>query len=172
MVGIGVGRLIAWRADAILSSGREVNALKMEFSFTTATILSGFALGFLISLITIVFSSIRIARFNVIRAIRDIQEPPRVRPRRRYALGGLVVALLGVAYSILGFGGPNGYGVMLGPALVVAGRGPAAGPSLAGPPRDHDGCHARPGVGGRGACRSLGVDGRPDRHPDLPRPGA
>ena len=122
--GIGIGRLIAWRADAILSSGQETTALRMDFSFTTATLLTGFALGFLISLVTIVFSSIRISRFNVIRAIRDIQEPPRQRPRRRYAKGGLIIALVGVAYSILGFAAPNGYGVMIGPSLVVAGLAP------------------------------------------------
>jgi len=124
VAGIGVGRLIAWRADAILSAGQETTALKMEFSFTRATVMNGFALGFLISLITIVFSSVRIARFNVIRAIRDVQEPHRVRPRRRYARAGFTLALLGVAYSIVGFGGSNGYGVMLGPALVVAGAAP------------------------------------------------
>ena len=124
VVGIGVGRLIAWRADAILSSGREVNALKMEFSFTSNTVLSGFALGFLIALVTIVFTSIRIARFNVIRAIRDIQEPSGPRPRRRYAQIGLVLAVLGIGYSVLGFANDNGYGVMLGPALVVAGVAP------------------------------------------------
>jgi putative ABC transport system permease protein len=124
VAGIGVGRVISWRADTILSSGREDTALNMEFSFTTATVLKGFALGFLISLITIVLTSVRTARFNVIRAIRDIQEPPRLRPRRRYARAGLVVALLGVAYSIVGFGAPNGYGVMLGPALVLVGMAP------------------------------------------------
>ncbi len=133
VAGIGVGRVIAWRADTILSSGREDVALKMEFSFTSATVLNGFALGFLISLITIVLSSVRIARFNVIRAIRDIQEPPRVRPRRRYARAGLVVALLGVAYSILGFGGPNGYGLMLGPALVLVGLAPQLARRWPGP---------------------------------------
>ena len=49
---------------------------------------------------------------------------PGARPRRRYAHAGLTVALLGVAYSVIGFAGSNGYGVMLGPALVVAGVAP------------------------------------------------
>ncbi len=116
--------MIAWRADAILSSGREDIALKMAFSFTANSVLNGFALGFLIALVTIVVTSVRIARFNVIRAIRDIQEPHRTRPRRRYARIGQGIALAGLGYSILGFTGSNGYGVMLGPALVVAGVAP------------------------------------------------
>ena len=124
ILGIGVGRLIAWRADAILSSGREDTALKMAFSFTANSVLNGFALGFLIALLTIVVTSVRIARFNVIRAIRDIQEPHRDRPRRRYARIGQGIALIGLAYSIVGFASSNGYGVMLGPAFVVAGVAP------------------------------------------------
>jgi len=124
VAGIGVGRLIAWRADSILSGGPEGTTLNIEFSFNRATVLTGFALGFLISLITVVSSSVRTARFNVIRAIRDIQEPPRPYPRRRYARAGLAVALVGLAYSIVGFAGPNGYGVMLGPVFVVAGAAP------------------------------------------------
>ena len=124
LVGIGVGWVIAWRADAILSSGEEVAALKMEFSYTNATVLSGFALGFVIALVTVVASSVRTARFNIIRAIRDIQEPPRDRPRRRYARGGLAVAVLGLAYTIVGFAGPDGYGIMIGPSLVAVGLAP------------------------------------------------
>ena len=124
LVGIGVGWVIAWRADAILSTGEEVNALNMEFSYTNATVLSGFALGFAIALVTVVASSIRTARFNIIRAIRDIQEPPRDRPRRRYARGGLILAMFGLAYSIIGFAAPDGYGVMIGPSLVLASLAP------------------------------------------------
>jgi putative ABC transport system permease protein len=124
LVGIQVGRLIAWRADAILGAASEDRAMHLEFAFTGATVLRGFALGFVISLVTVVLSSVRIARFNVIRAIRDIQEPPRKRPRRRVARAGHVVALLGLAFTVLGFGGSNGYGVMLGPSLVAAGVAP------------------------------------------------
>ena len=68
LVGIGVGWVIAWRADAILSTGEEVNALNMEFSYTNATVLSGFALGFAIALITVV---------AVQRPHRPVQHHPR-----------------------------------------------------------------------------------------------
>jgi putative ABC transport system permease protein len=123
-VGIGVGRLIAWRADSILSSGQETTALHMVFTFTGISALTGFAMGFLISLVTVLVSSIRIARFNVIRAIRDVQEPPRARPRRRVALVGISLALFGAAFAIIGLFTSNGYGVMLGPAFFIAGVAP------------------------------------------------
>jgi hypothetical protein len=92
-------------------SGEEVNALKIGFSYTNATVLTGFALGFAIALVTVVLSSVRTARLNIIRAIRDIQEPPRDRPRRRLARGGLILAILGVGYTVVGFTGLDGHGV-------------------------------------------------------------
>jgi putative ABC transport system permease protein len=124
LLGIGFGRLIAWRADQILGSGREENALHLTFAFNATTVISGFALGFAISIVTIVASSARIARFNVIQAIRDIHAPPRKRPRRRWARLGLVAALLGAAISVVGFAGPEPYSIMLGPMLVLVGSAP------------------------------------------------
>ncbi len=124
IVGVGVGRVIAWRADSILNSGQETAGLDMMFTYTAATVWTGFALGFLISLITLVVTSVRIARFNVIRAIRDIHEPPRARPRRRVALMGSITAVAGVLFAVAGFIAPDGYGIMLGPSLVAAGLAP------------------------------------------------
>jgi putative ABC transport system permease protein len=40
LLGIAFGRLIAWRADTILSSGREVNALHLTFTFDWSTVLT------------------------------------------------------------------------------------------------------------------------------------
>ena len=49
VVGIGVGRFIAWRADAILSRGEEVTQLNMEFAFTRPTVRDRVRLGFVIA---------------------------------------------------------------------------------------------------------------------------
>ena len=86
-LGIGFGWLIAWRADKILGTGREVTALHLTFTFQWSTVLTGFVVGFAIAVGTIVLSSVRIARFNVIQAIRDIHAPARRRPRRRASVG-------------------------------------------------------------------------------------
>jgi putative ABC transport system permease protein len=123
-LGIAFGWLIAWRADQILSSGREVMALHLTFTFDASTVVTGFAIGLAISIVTIVASSIRIARFNVIQAIRDIHAPPRARPRRRWARVGIVLTVLGLGATMLGFAGPDPYSLMLGPMLVAVGLAP------------------------------------------------
>jgi putative ABC transport system permease protein len=124
VLGIGFGWLIAWRADEILSSGREVTALHLTFTFQASTVLTGFVVGFAIALATILVSSIRIARFNVIQAIRDIHAPAVRRPRRRAAWVGFALVLLGVGATVMGATGPNPYTLMLGPMLVAVGVAP------------------------------------------------
>jgi putative ABC transport system permease protein len=124
LLGIGFGRLIAWRADAILSSGREVNALHLTFTFDWSTVLTGFAVGLAVATLTILLASVRIARVNIIHAIRDITVAARRRPRRRMVWLGGVAVVLGVLLSVAGFSAPNQYGVMAGPMLVMVGIAP------------------------------------------------
>ncbi|GMU78027.1 MAG: ABC transporter [Acidimicrobiia bacterium] len=123
LLGIGVGRVIAWRADSILSSGPEEFALDMHFTFEQVTLLTGFAIGLAIAMTTIILTSIRTARINIIAAIRDL---PDVKPRRTSTrrLGfGVVAVILGVALSIFGFGGPDQFALILGPVVAAAGVG-------------------------------------------------
>ena len=102
-LGIGFGWLIAWRADQILDTGREVTALHLTFTFRSSTVLTGFVVGFAIALTTIVLASVRVARFNVIQAIRDLHAASRRRPRRRAAWAALALVPLGVGVTIVGF---------------------------------------------------------------------
>ncbi len=123
-LGIGFGWLIAWRADRILGSGREVTALHLTFTFEWSTVLTGFVVGFAIAVGTVVVSSVRIARFNVIQAIRDVHAPARRRPRRRAAWAGAALVPLGVALTIVGVSGPDPYSLMAGPMFVAIGVAP------------------------------------------------
>ena len=116
--------LIAWRADEILSGGREVTALHLTFTFDWSTVLTGFAIGLAVATITILLASIRIARVNIIQAIRDITVAPRERPRRRMVWLGAVAVVLGVVLTVAGFTAPDQYGVMAGPMLVMVGVAP------------------------------------------------
>jgi putative ABC transport system permease protein len=123
-LGIAFGRLITWRADQILTSGREVNALHLSFTFDWSTVLTGFAVGLTVALVTIVLASTRIARFNIIQAIRDIHVAPRRRPRRRTVWLGAMTVALGAVLTAFGFSAPDQYGIMAGPMLVAVGIAP------------------------------------------------
>ncbi|MCA8965494.1 MAG: ABC transporter permease, partial [Planctomycetes bacterium] len=124
IVGIAFGRLIAWRADAILSSGREVDTLDLTFAISRSTIATGFSAGLVIALVTILATSIRISRLNVIAAVRDLPDQPGRRLRRRLVTPGLGVSALGVAWTVAAGMGGNAYGVMTGPVLALLGLAP------------------------------------------------
>jgi putative ABC transport system permease protein len=126
LLGIQVGRVIAWRADSILSKGDETISLDLTFAFDWSTVARGATMGFVISLVTIVVTSARVSRLNVIAAIRDLPAAPRRRARRRSVWVGLVVATLGALWAIDGFSSPEAFGVILGPMLVAVGLAPAA----------------------------------------------
>jgi putative ABC transport system permease protein len=122
-LGIGVGRVIAWRADSILSSGPEQFALEMRFSFEQVTLVSGFAIGLAIAMLTIVLTSVRTARINIIAAIRDLPDVKVHRTGRRRAGLGAVALVLGVTLAVAGFGAPDQYALILGPTIAAAGLG-------------------------------------------------
>lgn len=126
LVGIGVGWLIAWRSAQILSAGREVDSFHIGFTLDWGSVAAGFALGFLLSLVTIVLTSIRIARLNVIAAVRDLPEARTGRPRRRWGLAGLALAALGGVWTVVAVAGADPYGLLAGPTIAVVGTVPLA----------------------------------------------
>jgi putative ABC transport system permease protein len=123
VLGIGFGWVINWRANRILGTAREVNVLRLAYTVSASTVLTGFALGLLVSLAAIVVSSARIARFNVILAIRGLDPPARHRRRRVVSLG-LAGGLLGAALTVVGISGAEPFSIMLGPTLVLVGAVP------------------------------------------------
>ncbi|MGH9154171.1 MAG: ABC transporter permease [Acidimicrobiales bacterium] len=123
VVGLGVGRLIVLVAAGIFAGGGEF-ALELRYTATFASVQSGFVIGFVISLATVVLTSFSIARLNVIRAIRDLPEP--VGHRQRPVV--LVLAALALAaggfLTSTGLADQDPFGVLAGPALAGLGAVP------------------------------------------------
>jgi putative ABC transport system permease protein len=80
--------------------------------------------GLVISLLTIWGTSLRIARLNIIRAIRDLPEPRGGRPRSRTLILGAVGILGGVAITYLGFVGQAASPLLLGIPVAAFSAGP------------------------------------------------
>ncbi len=125
VVGIGVGRLVVIAASSIFQQGRggAGSGLRLHFAVTTNSIRSGFTLGFVIALATVVITSFYIARLNIIRAIRDLPEPTARGKRTGRRILGIVLGVLGAVMTagaiassipVLGLIGPAlaGFGVI------------------------------------------------------------
>src|SRR6266508_3543276 len=64
-------------------------------TWTDSDLISGFAIGFLITMATIGAASWRVSKLNIVRAIRDIPEPVQHRSTRRQVAVGAAVSVLG-----------------------------------------------------------------------------
>lgn len=121
LIGIGVGRVIAWRADSILASDNDLISLNLTFSFTWTTVLTGFVIGLVISMSTILATSVRVSRLNVIAAIRDLPATARVKLRRRWSTVGALSLVIGVVWTAASLATDEPFGVVVGPMIAVMG---------------------------------------------------
>lgn len=123
VVGLGVGRLIVLVAAGIFADGGEFS-LELRYTATSASIQSGFVIGFVISLVTVVAASLSIARLNVIRAIRDLPEPAGGRQRPVVLVLAALALAAGGFLTSTGLASADPFGVLAGPALAGAGAVP------------------------------------------------
>ncbi len=122
LFGILVGRAIILVAADIFSSGAEEFALDLRYTFDSASLTGGFAIGFVISLVTVLLSSLVIAKLNVIRAIRDLPEPPRTHKQRVVArVAGILLILVGAVVGASGISGKSPEAALAGPAIFFLG---------------------------------------------------
>jgi putative ABC transport system permease protein len=124
VAGIGLGRVIIAASARMFST--EHNRFDLVFTVRWPSIAEGFAIGFLIALVTVVATSIRISRLNIIAAIRDLPERKVRKQRVRWIVLGLFGALLGAVWTLSALPKDEPFGLLLGPTLVAAGLCPLA----------------------------------------------
>jgi putative ABC transport system permease protein len=121
VLGIGVGWVIVKFAAPIFGGSGDF-ALDLAFDADLTSVIGGFCIGILISLITILFTSFRISRVNIIRAIRDLQEPRVAKSRLRTVITGALLAALAAAWFVTSLGDDSSWlSAILGPPIVAFG---------------------------------------------------
>ena len=99
LAGLLVAGVILW-AFALIFPARLFGGVSFTLTWTSLDLIRGFAIGFLITMGTILLASWRVSKLNIVRAIRDIPEPVEHRSTRwQLALGSLLAAM-GVVLSI------------------------------------------------------------------------
>jgi putative ABC transport system permease protein len=121
LLGIQIGHVIAWRADQILGRGDELYSLHLTFSYRRSTVVEGFAFGLVVSMVTIVLTSVRVSRLNVIAAIRDLPAVRRHRLRTRWAMLGSIAVAAGAVWTATAAASGDGYGLGAGPMITIVG---------------------------------------------------
>jgi putative ABC transport system permease protein len=121
-LGLLVGRVVVVLAVTVLNSwNTENNKLDLVYDVRPASLVNGVCAGFLIGFVAVALTSVKVARTNIIAAIRDL-EPAKQRRHRRWltALSVLLTALF-VAASVPAIlvDSRQGTGTYLFPALAA-----------------------------------------------------
>jgi putative ABC transport system permease protein len=122
ITGIGIGWLVAVVAGPIFGSTESGSATPLVINPLSLAI--GATTGLVISMITIWVTSVRIARLNIIRAIRDLPEPKVVKARKRILALGAFGAVAGAGLSFSGYSGESAIPLMLGIPLAAFSAAP------------------------------------------------
>jgi putative ABC transport system permease protein len=118
--GVGVGRAVVAVTARIFAGFAEAGGPSVAFAVTPTSLVNGFAAGFLIALVTVALTSIRISRVNIIAAIRDLPPGTGGRLRRRWVLASTLAAAGFGAAAVTAVAGDQGVGAYLFPALAAA----------------------------------------------------
>ncbi|MEJ7844679.1 MAG: FtsX-like permease family protein [Acidimicrobiales bacterium] len=121
LAGVGVARLVVGATQSLVGGGDGGDGgLDLRFTAEPASLVTGFAVGLGICVVTVWATSARIGRLNVIRAIRDLPEPPGTGRRRIGRLVGAALGLvLGATLAASGIAGEEPFSALLGPALAL-----------------------------------------------------
>ncbi len=130
LAGVALGRVIVVASQWAFQS--EHNQLELHFTLRSASLASGFAIGFVVALLTVVATSVRVSRLNIIRAIRDLPEPQVRKVRRRWLVLGTLAAVVGVLWTGAAASGGEAWGLLLGPMLLATGVVPVLSRLLPG----------------------------------------
>ncbi len=125
LVGVGLGVVVAFFIAQAMASLFDQFGLEISPHVTARSLVVSYSLGVVVTFLTVVFSSLRVSVLNIVRAIRDIPEPPTRRPQWRAR--GFFSTL-----SRLVFKGGSGRAWALRVALLLAGivlQGAAGGVS-------------------------------------------
>ncbi|HEY1738740.1 MAG TPA: FtsX-like permease family protein [Acidimicrobiia bacterium] len=120
LLGLGVGRLVMVGASRLTNGSNADFRLPIRFHYTAYSLESGFTLGLVIAMVTILGTSIAISRLNIIAAIRDLDRPKP--PRELHVtLGFGLICAIGGGLLAIGVVTLSATWMMLGGVLAVIG---------------------------------------------------
>lgn len=122
-VGVGIAYIIFFLLEDIFAVfGGDVSLLSF-FHFTPESLIMAFSAGFLLTMVTILFTVNRISKLNIVRAIREIPEPPVSKTSRKLLYISIAGLVLGVILIIAGMSSGRLWLPVTGVSLAIIGMG-------------------------------------------------
>jgi putative ABC transport system permease protein len=101
-LGLGLAYVIVWAMSGMFNFGGNSFDLVEYFTFTPISLVLGYLAGFTLTIVTVYFATRRISNLNIVRAIRNIPEPPVAKDDKRAFSFGLI--LLAGGALLMGYG--------------------------------------------------------------------
>ncbi|MEX0800716.1 MAG: FtsX-like permease family protein [Dehalococcoidia bacterium] len=120
-VGAGLGVLIAFGMAAIMAKIFSDFGLAIEPHATLRSLAISYSLGVVLTFFTVTFSSWRVSKLNIVRAIRDVPEPPGGRMGWRWVASGVAGIIVGALLFLSGMSGNLAFPFALGFSLALGG---------------------------------------------------
>jgi putative ABC transport system permease protein len=119
-VGAAIGAAVAYGMVLVMASAfGSLADIRISYSVKPASLVVGYAIGVLLTLVVVTVSAWRVSRMNIVTAIRDLPEPPVEKPRRRRWLLGLGGLALGALLITAGIGSKDAIVLGLGVSLMI-----------------------------------------------------
>jgi putative ABC transport system permease protein len=119
-VGAAIGAAVAYGMVLVMASAfGSLADIKISYSVKPASLVVGYAIGVLLTLVVVTVSASRVSRMNIVTAIRDLPEPPVEKPRRRRWLLGFGGLALGALLITAGIGSKDAIVLGLGVSLLI-----------------------------------------------------
>ncbi|MFI0828040.1 ABC transporter permease [Streptomyces roseolus] len=128
--GVGIGIAVGWGVAVVAAEifqGWSVggSSIRIAFDVTPTSVLNGLAMGLLIAFAAILATSVRISRFNIIAAVRDLPAPLGRGPHRGRLILSTGLAVLCAAAAVPALARSQPDATYLLPALALAFAAPA-----------------------------------------------
>jgi len=125
LVGVGVAFVLLEVLETILVPGTSSQAVLSSFTVLPSSLLTAYTAGFLLTLGTVVVTVRYVAQMNIVRAIRNLPEPPLTR-RSYVRIGKLGAGIVTLGLLLIYAGLPSSVDIdvaLLGTSIVLLGAG-------------------------------------------------
>ena len=123
-IGVGLGFVLVEAVAAIFGQGAQGD-FDPSAHVEPVSFITSFLAGGVLTLVTVILSSQRISRLNIVQAIRDLPDPPTSRSKLRALVQAFGVTALGVLIFIASWESNHLTGFGLGLSSIVIGAGMA-----------------------------------------------
>ncbi len=124
-VGLGLAKLVTTLAQGALGGGANAELkVPVQFVATWASIQRGFTVGFAVTLLTVVATSVKVTQVNIIQAIRELNDAPGANKKALPRIIGAMAFITGATWTLISVINSEQIGTLFGPIIAIGGSLP------------------------------------------------